>query len=70
MKKPNTSVISSSKLKKDIQYNGQTTIYKTLHRKLKIDQHEPHKKTVLNSGAPEGLSVSVPWLIDWFIYCV
>jgi hypothetical protein len=22
---------------------GQTTIYKTLHRKLKIEQHEPHK---------------------------
>jgi len=21
---------------------GQTTIYKTLHRKLKIEQHEPH----------------------------
>jgi len=21
---------------------GQTTIYKTLRRKLKIDQHEPH----------------------------
>ena len=25
-----------------IQYPGQTTIYKTLHRKLKIEQHEPH----------------------------
>jgi len=23
---------------------GQTTIYKTLHRKLKIEQHEPHLK--------------------------
>jgi hypothetical protein len=22
---------------------GQTTIYKTLHRNLKIKQHEPHK---------------------------
>jgi len=21
---------------------GQTTIYKTLHRKLRIEQHEPH----------------------------
>jgi hypothetical protein len=29
----------------------QTTIYKTLHRKLKI---EPHYKTWMNSGAPEG----------------
>jgi hypothetical protein len=31
----------------DRQYNGQkekgqTMIYKTLHRKLKIKQHEPH----------------------------
>jgi hypothetical protein len=24
---------------------GQTTIFKTLHRKLKIGQHEPHIKT-------------------------
>jgi len=23
---------------------GQTAIYKTLHRKLKIDQHEPYSK--------------------------
>jgi hypothetical protein len=22
----------------------ETTIYKTLHRKIKIEQHEPHKK--------------------------
>jgi len=22
---------------------GQTTIYKTLHRKCKIEQHEPHR---------------------------
>jgi len=26
---------------------GQTTIYKTLHRKLKIDQHEPTKNKTL-----------------------
>jgi hypothetical protein len=37
------------KSKKDRQYNGQkkktkgqTMIYKTLYRKLKIKQHEPH----------------------------
>ena len=33
--------------KRDRQWpkvKGQTMIYKTLHRKLKIDQHEPHKK--------------------------
>ena len=34
---------------KDRQHNGQqkkgqTAIYKTLHRKLNIDQHEPHNK--------------------------
>jgi hypothetical protein len=26
-------------------------IYKTLHRKLKIKQNEPHKKLGVNSGA-------------------
>ena len=36
---------------------GQTTIYKTLHRKLKIEQHEPHWKPGMNSGAPEGWAV-------------
>ena len=32
---------------------GQTMIYKALHRKLyiKIDQHEPHLKPGVNSGA-------------------
>jgi len=39
---------------------GQTTIYKTLHIKLKIEQHEPHKKPFVNSGAPEGLAVPAP----------
>jgi hypothetical protein len=38
----------SHRLKTERQYNGQkkgtrqTMIYKTLHRKLKIEQHEPH----------------------------
>ena len=39
----------SRKSKKDRQHNGQkkstreqTTIYKTVHRNLKIDQYEPH----------------------------
>jgi len=35
---------------------GQTTIYKTLHIKLKIEQNEPHNNRV-NSCAPEGLAV-------------
>ena len=36
---------------------GQTPIYKTLHRKLKTDQHEPHKQPGVNSGAPDGWAV-------------
>jgi hypothetical protein len=33
---------------------GQTMIYKTLHRKLQIEQHEPHYKPGLNLDASEG----------------
>ena len=32
----------------------QTMIYKTLQRKLKVEQLEFHNKLVANSGAPEG----------------
>jgi hypothetical protein len=32
----------------------QTTIYKTLDRKLEIQQHEPHYKPELNIFAPVG----------------
>ena len=32
---------------------GQTTIHKALHRKLKIEQHEPHLQLGVNSGAPD-----------------
>jgi hypothetical protein len=42
-------VIRNCKLKKDTQYNvqkkqdkGLTMIYKILHRKLKVEQHEHH----------------------------
>jgi len=35
-------------------------IYKTLHRKLKIEQHEPHQKPGVNLGASKELEVSVP----------
>jgi hypothetical protein len=30
------------------------TIYKTLHRKLKIEHHQSQKKQGVNSGAPPG----------------
>jgi len=33
---------------------GQTTIYKTLHRKLMIEQHGPHLYPGMNSVAPGG----------------
>ena len=39
---------------------GSTTIYKTLHRKLKIEQHESHLSSGMNLGAPEGKDVPAP----------
>ena len=33
----------------DQRKKGQTMTYKTLHRKLKIEQHEPHKKRWLTA---------------------
>ena len=42
------------------QYNGQkkkdkwNQKKKPLHRKLKIEYHEPHEKPEVESGAPEG----------------
>jgi len=35
-------------------------MYTTLHRKLEIERHEPHKKQGVNSGAPEQCAVSMP----------
>ena len=32
----------------------QTTIYNTLHRKLNLEQREPHLKPGVNSCAPGG----------------
>jgi hypothetical protein len=31
-------------------------IYKTLHRKVEIGQHEPHQNQGVNSGVPEELT--------------
>jgi hypothetical protein len=36
---------------------GQTTVYKTLHRKLKMEYHEPYYNLRVYSGAPEVLAV-------------
>ena len=38
----------------------QATIYKTLHRKLKIELDETHYKHVLSLSAPEGQAVPAP----------
>ena len=35
-------------------------IYKTLHRKLKIEQHESREYQGIKSGAPGGCSVAPP----------
>ena len=40
--------------------HGQTLIYQALHKKLKIEQQEISIKNGVNSGAPEGLAVTVP----------
>ena len=39
---------------------GQTTFYKTLHRKLETEQREPYLKAAMNSGPSEGEEVIVP----------
>ena len=46
--------------KKNKRSKGQTMIYRTLHRKLKIEQNEPHREQRVNSGAPERQAVSSP----------
>jgi hypothetical protein len=51
-----------------------TMIYKTLHRKLKTEQQEPHWKPRVNSGAPEGYAVMAPlvateiMIYEWLYY--
>jgi hypothetical protein len=42
---------------RNIDRKEQTMIYKTQHRKIKIEHHEPHKKPGVNSGALEGYAV-------------
>ena len=36
---------------------GQTMIYKTLHKILKMEQNKPHLKQGVNSGAQDGSAV-------------
>ena len=63
-----SKVVTRSRKSKDRQCNGQrekntkgqTMIYKTLHKNLKIEQHEPNYKLWVNSGAPEVLAVPGP----------
>jgi hypothetical protein len=37
-------------------------VFRTLHRKLKIEQHEPHSKQGMNSCPPEGYVVPAPYV--------
>ena len=39
---------------------GQTTILKTLHSKVKIEQHEPHTNPGVNACSPEGTIFPAP----------
>jgi hypothetical protein len=39
-----------------------TTIFKTLYRKLKIEQHEPHSKPVVNSCETDEQAVPAPYV--------
>jgi hypothetical protein len=39
---------------------GQTTIYKTLHKKLKIEQRKAHQKSEVISDGPTEWSISAP----------
>jgi hypothetical protein len=39
---------------------GQTTIYKTLHKKLKIEQYKAHQKSGVISGGPTEWAVPAP----------
>ena len=53
------AVIRNRKSKEDIQYNetgqkGRTMIYRTIHRKLMIEQHEHHQKPEMNSVFRKG----------------
>jgi len=56
--KDTEEVIRSHKSKKDKQYTmvkrkRTNNDLQKLHRKLKIEQHNPHKKLGVNPGAPE-----------------
>jgi hypothetical protein len=62
--KDTKGTIRSLKLKNDRQYNGQkkrtkgqAMIYKSLCRKLKIEQHVKNRR--VNSSAPEELKLTV-----------
>jgi hypothetical protein len=45
-----------------LKEKGQTRIYKTVHRKLKLKQQEANWKPRMSSGAPKGLAVPAPYV--------
>jgi hypothetical protein len=50
--------ISKNSQKK--KYKRTNNDLQNTHIKPKIEQHEPHQKPEVNSGAPEGLAVPAP----------
>ena len=66
-------VIRSGKSKQDRKYNdqktkGQTMFYKTLHRKLKIEKHEPPQNSwvrlLQEKAVPAPLKTTVVLLLN------
>jgi len=51
---------------KNKRTTGQTTIYKILHRKQKIEQHKHNQKSEVNSGFRKGKQFL---LHDWHLLC-
>jgi hypothetical protein len=50
-----------------IGQRDQTTIYKSLHRKLKIEQQEAQWNPGVNSGTHEGLTVHSPYMTPFVL---
>jgi hypothetical protein len=62
-KRITTSRKRNDRLKKANRKNiaGQTMIYKTVHRKVKAEQHKPHLNPGVKSGALKGLAIPAPF---------
>jgi hypothetical protein len=43
-------------------------VYKTLHRKQKIEQHKPYEKPGLNPSVPKGQRVPTPLVAPYLTF--